>query len=393
MKIGMISNSWRPVRCGVTTALEEAARHLTVRGHEVVFIAPHHPGVVDNEWTTLRLPSIPLQRDYRAMAPWLPLLRSTWRSIRRLGLDLVHAHDSAPFGAGFLGVFVRRRLGIPLVITHHCFYEAMAMEHLRSSPATRLFTCFARPPLRAFMRWVLTEADLVLAPSEAAADDVRRFRAERIAVLPSGVRVPAVHPDGEVRRRLGLSNRARILLNVGRQHADKNLPLLLEAFAQAAQEVPEAVLVLVGDGPMRPKLERRARELEADGRAHFVGLVPHSEIWQWYAAADLFVSTSMRETQGLAFLEAMHMGLPVIAIEGEGAGSLVRHEDTGLLVPPVARAVSGAILRCLSDRDLHARLSRQAKAVALQFDSQTLVARLESHYERVLAERSARIRA
>ncbi|MBI3944974.1 MAG: glycosyltransferase [Armatimonadetes bacterium] len=386
MTIGMISNSWRPVRCGVTTVLEEAALHLGARGHRVVFIAPHHPGVVDAEWPTLRLPSVPLQSDYRVLAPWLPALSATWRALRRLDLDLVHAHDSVPFGAGFLGVSVRRRLGVPLVVTQHCFYESLVVDHIRAWPGGRRLAPLARVPMRACMRRVLTAADLVLAPSEAAARDVRRFRPEGVAVLPSGVAAPATHPNGEVRHRLGLSDQTRLLLNVGRQHADKNLLLLLEAFAHASHRMPDTVLVLVGEGPMRARLERRARELGADGRARFIGPVPHPEIWPWYAAADLLVSTSMRETQGLVFLEAMHMGLPVVAIEGEGGGSVVRHEDNGLLVPPVASAISDAIARCLTDPDLRARMSRQARAEALRFDSRALVAELEAHYGRVLAQ-------
>lgn len=386
MKIGMISNSWRPVRCGVTTALEEAATRLGASGHEVVFIAPQHPHAEDEEWPTVRLPAITVQSDYRVLAPWLPLTRSFWRTIEALGLDLIHAHDSVPFGAGHLGARIRRRLGIPLVITHHCFYEAMVLDLCRSRRGGRLVGGALRPLLRRSMRRILNAADLVLAPSAAAAGDVQRFRRGEVAVLPSGVALPAVHPNGEVRRRLGLTNGTRLLLNVGRQHADKNLFLLLEAFAHASRHLPDTMLVLVGDGPMRPRLERRSRELLGDsGRARFIGSVPHRDIWGWYAAADLFVSTSPRETQGLVFLEAMHMGLPIVAIEGDGGGSVVRDGNTGLLVPAATEAVSGAITRCLRDAELRTRLSRQAISVARQFDSGRLIADLEAHYTRVLA--------
>ena len=383
MKIGMISNSWRPVRCGVTTVLEDAAAHLNARGHEVVFIAPAHPASGPEEFPTVRLPSMQMQSDYRAMVPWLSLHPAFRRAVRDLGCDLIHAHDSLPFGAGHVGVQISRRLGVPLVITHHCFYESVAADHCHSRPVGRLLAPVVGVVLRTGMRYVLRAADLVLAPAAAAAAAGRRFRPQGAEVLPSGVEPPAVRPDGEVRRHLGLTNGTRMLINVGRQHPDKNLNLLLEAFASSRRAVPDSLLVLVGEGPQRPYLERRARELGVAERVRFAGVVPHQEIWGWYAAADLLVSTS-RETQGLVLLEAMHMGVPVVAMQEGGASSVVRDGTDGLLVPAAVEAVSGAVTTCLSDRSRYRRMSEEARLRARQFDPKALISELERHYLRVL---------
>lgn len=389
MKIAMISNSWRPVRCGVTTVLEGAAAHLQARGHEVVFIAPEHPGYPDEGWPTLRFTSFRVQQDYRALAPWLPLLPSFWRRVGALGCDIVHAHDSVPFGAGYLGALMRRRLGVPLVITQHCFYESVALDHARSRPAGKLLAPAIGCLMRVAMGWALRQADLVLAPSEAAAGDVRRFRSDGVAVLPSGVDLPAARPNGVMRKRLGLPKETPLLLNVGRLHADKNLFLLLEALAQTWARVPNAVLALVGEGPLRGRLEKRARELGAGDRVRFIGPVPHEEIWGWYSSADLFVATS-RETQGLVYLEAMHMGVPVVATKEGGAGSVVRHGEDGLLVPTGVEDVSAALLRCLENPGLRRSMSQHAQQHARQFDPETLVGELEGHYCGVLQAAAAK---
>lgn len=380
----MISNSWRPVRCGVTTVLEEAARHLCARGHEVVFIAPEYPQPVPEEWPALRLPSITLQSDYRGMSPWLPLKPSFWRAIRALHCDLFHAHDSVPFGAGYLGTRIRRRLGTPLVVTQHCFYEDVAMDHFHSRRGGWMLGMALYPLMHFGMGSVLRQADLVLAPSEAAKKDVRRFRSAEIEVLPSGVAVPDTLPELPVRKQLGLPENARVLLSMGRLHPDKNLFLLMDAFARVARAVPESILVLVGEGPLRARLEHRARELRLADRIRFVGAVPHDQVWNWYVAADLLVSTSIRETQGLVFLEAMHCGKPIIAMTAGGASTVVRDGKDGFLVQVTAEAVSDAILHCLGDQETYRLMGQQARERAREFDSRLLIATLEGYYQQVL---------
>jgi glycosyltransferase involved in cell wall biosynthesis len=169
----------------------------------------------------------------------------------------------------------------------------------------------------------------------------------------------------------------------GRLVPEKGVEVLLRAFALLVQHVPEAHLLLVGDGPERPRLARLATELQIAGRVTWAGHLPRAEAQQQLATAWLQVVPSLwAEPFGLVAPEAMMRGTAVIATNTGGLGEIVRDGETGIHVPPGdVGALVRAMLRLLKDPDLAERMGHAGRAVALaRYKESAAVDKIEQLY-------------
>jgi len=159
-----------------------------------------------------------------------------------------------------------------------------------------------------------------------------------------------------------------VLLAVSRFTAVKRLPLLIEAFAQAQAELAEpAALVLVGGHPGEWEGEHPDDAIRRTGArdVFLAGWHGHDELPGFLRAGDLFVHASIREQFGQVLIEAMACGLPVIAVDRGGPGSIVEDPETGWLVPPDRDALAAAITAAIRDADERRRRGQQARAEAV----------------------------
>jgi glycosyltransferase involved in cell wall biosynthesis len=250
--------------------------------------------------------------------------------------DLVHAHW-LPAG------WVAMRTGKPFVVTLH----GTDVELGRRVPR--------------LARVVLARASRVVAVSRAIADEARRLGAHAVDVIPNGVELPAA-PGAEAE--------PPYALYAGRLSREKGVLELVEA----ARGLP---LVVVGDGPLRRRVPQ-AR-----------GFVPRAELLRLLDGAAVVACPSRREGFGMACLEAMAHGKPVVASAVGGFLDLVVDGETGLLVQRGdRRALRATLERLLHDRDFRHRLGVAARARAAQFDWTQVVPRLLALYERVAGKAS-----
>lgn len=190
--------------------------------------------------------------------------------------------------------------------------------------------------------------------------------ADRLVRLAPGVDSATFHPgvDGaEVRAALGIGD-APVVACVSRLVARKGQDQLIKAWPAVLRAVPGAVLLVVGDGPDRRRLERLAASTGVAAAVRFAGSVPGERLPQLYAAADVFAMpcrTRWRgvdvEGLGIVFLEASATGLPVVAGASGGAPDAVRHGETGLVVDGTSTAeVAEALAELLADSDRAAKM-------------------------------------
>jgi glycosyltransferase involved in cell wall biosynthesis len=189
-----------------------------------------------------------------------------------------------------------------------------------------------------------------------------------IEVVPTGVDLARFHPaDGaEARRHLGLAPAGPVVLYVGRLDPEKSVGRILLAFERIASIVPDARLVLVGQGTEAERLQRQARQLSAWSRITFLGVRAHEALPQCYQAADLFLFASETETQGLVLAEAAASGLPAVAVSAPGADEVVRDGDTGLLTKGDPAALAEAAVGLLLDGARRRSMAERARLVAEQ---------------------------
>jgi len=356
---------------GVSTAVETVGRGLRALGHEVVIVAPRMTGAVPSD-PVIRVPAIPAP-TYPDFALPLPISGSLRRQLLALDLDVFHAHH--PFLLGGTARRLARATGRPFVFTHHTLYDKYS--HYVPLPRAAVARCAISWTTR-----FANTADLVLAPSAFVADRLRAQGVRRpITVMPTGTDLDRYRPGSQAaaRRALGLpEGGGRILLYVGRLDREKNLEFLLDAVARIRARGTR--LVLVGKGTRRATLEQAAATRGLGGRVEFPGSAGPETLAHWYRAADLFVFASTTETQGLAALEAMASGLPVVAIRASGVEEAVIDGVSGLLVPEEPAAFAAAVDLVLSDPDLARKLGAGGREAADGFAEQTLAARLVQAY-------------
>jgi glycosyltransferase involved in cell wall biosynthesis len=247
------------------------------------------------------------------------------RHIRRLGIEILHAHQYSPF-----------------------FYAALAkvLSHpLRAltssgSPVRLIFTEHGRhfPDHVSFRRRTANRllldrlTDSVNAVSRFSADSLAHedgFRSRPIEVIENGVDVARFAPDG--RPPPDLEPARRYIVNVARFHPVKDQATLLEAFSRLAPAHADVDLLLVGDGALRQELEQLSQKTHLGDRIRFLGV--RNDVPAILLACDVFVLTSLSEAAPLTLLEAMATGLPVVVTAVGGMPEIVRDGVEGLVAP------------------------------------------------------------
>lgn len=404
MRVGLFTESYEPVINGVSTSVRTLAEELAAAGEEPVIVAPRFAGYADEgPFPVLRIPS------WRGViwVPWweagkTPPLR--WKTkgnpdnpfaypplpltpppavLRDVSFDIVHTQH--PFGMGLQARRVARRLRVPLIATFHTLYT----EYAHYLPLPRFLTVAG---IAASLRAFYQTCDAIIVPSHEAGRRLEGLGVDssRLRVIPTGI--PAareVSPEeiAAARHRFDLPDDAPVVLYVGRLAREKNLDLLLDAFADLS-DTP-AYLLLVGSGPYAEEAKARASHVsEKDtgraGRVRFAGFIPHDELPPIYAAASIFAFPSGSETQGLAIAEAQSYGLPCVVVGAGGAPESVRDGVDALIVPPELAAFRAALRDLLTNDTRRRTLSAAARASPLRLTPAGMAQSILAVYETAL---------
>jgi len=180
-----------------------------------------------------------------------------------------------------------------------------------------------------------------------------------------------------------------LILYLGRLHPQKDVATLIKAMTHMTSR--PGTLAVVGDGPDRARLERLAERLGLASRVHFTGFVPHAEVGAVLRQADVMAVPSSYEELGSVVLEALSAGVPVVATDIGGIPEVIRHRETGLLVPPRDPAtLASAIAEVLADSQLRDQLVSRGQAFARRYRIGVLAPRLLRIYEDVAIAHTAR---
>ncbi len=375
----MFSDSALPVLNGVSVSVDALVSELRRQGHSVHLFAPRVAGHVDPDPNTYRFRSLetPWSRGYPVAIP--PVYRML-RKFRRHEFDVIHTHT--PFMLGMVGLRWSESHEVPIVSTYHTLYDRYA--HYPPLLPRR----YVRFRIAKHTNFYYNQIAHVLTPSEAALKWLRRHSVSTPAtIVPTGSPARRMLDRSETRHRLGIAPHERILLYVGRLALEKNLPVLFEMAARVFARDASYRLWLVGDGPYRAECATLARELGIGDRVRFVGFVPRAEVDDYYAVSDLFVFSSITETQGLVVQEAMTYGLPAVAVAGGGASSCIVDGENGFVVRNDAYSFAEKVLELLENDTVYARLAEGASRSVRGFGISEMGSQVVEVYREVIRER------
>lgn len=376
MKILMVSDVYFPRINGVSTSIETVVRELRAGGDSVTLIAPNYGGESPDD-NVFRISSrvVPLDPEDRMMS-YRATVKLAGRLIDR-GFDIVHIHT--PFVAHYAGLELARLLGIPCVATYHTFFEEYLFHYVPVLPRRWL-----RAAARSFSRRQCNQLDAVIVPSTAMRSVLCAYGVTSpMHVVPTGIPSERFTPvsGASFRSRLGIDPGRPVALFVGRVAFEKNIEFLVGAVDMARKDIPDLLLVVAGEGPALKTLRTIVAERNLDGAVLFVGYLDrNSDLIECYCAADVFVFASLTETQGLVLLEAMSLGLPVVAIAAMGTIDLLSEGKGALIAPASEIDFARTLARVLRDRALRAELSVQATAFAATWDARGITQRLRALY-------------
>ena len=376
---------------GMNVFLREVAAHLALKGtHVDIFTRSFKPGLP----TIVQLaPGIrlihqeagPYDLAKNDVYAWLPEFTERLESLvdpHRDGYSLVHSHY---WLSGWVGQRVAVNLRLPHVITFHTL----------SLVKQRLGGSIEQPGREVVEQDLVLSADRIIAftPEEAEAL-VTLYGADssHIEIVPGGVDPEVFRPGDKAsaRARTGLGSDDQIILSVGRLDPFKGLEILVRAFA--AIEGPRARLLVVGGGPADQEAGRLQAVVESLGignRVQWQAAVPQSRLADYFRAADIYVMPSHHESFGLAALEAMACGTPVVATEVGGLKELVQDGRTGRLVPSNRpEELTRALAELLGDAALRTRLGLAARERARQFSWEQSARQQLDVYRKVVRARA-----
>ena len=343
---------------GLERILTDIARHHDASESVPEFLAIREVGRFADEIRRTGCPVHLLQPSGR-----IGLIRQMVRLFRRGHFDVVHTHNTYPH---LYASIAARLAGVSVVVnTRH---------GQRAGHGWKSRTQF---------RWASRLVDRIVAVSDDAARlcvDADGVAARRVIRIWNGIDLNDFSFTGPAA--------APIAISVARLSAEKDFPTLLRAVALAIREVPDLQLKLVGDGAERTKLEGLTRELGITSCVEFLG--ERTDVPHLLAQAGFFVTSSLTEGISLTLLEAMAVGLPVVATAVGGNSEIVVDDVTGKLVPPAnPEALARAIVDMCRSENRWPALGRAGRnRVSDHFEVHRMVADYERLYRELLTEKS-----
>lgn len=412
MRIGMFTDYYLPVKTGVSTSVASFREELEKLGHEVYVFAPSAGILVREEDDhIIRFAAIKglFVENYMTSVFFPP---QQIRKIEKLNLDIIHFHT--PSQIGLLGVHVALKNDIPLVGTYHTDLH----EYVKTYPVIGsgfLFLSLAAPiitgggfkdvkitmpsrnrqtmneeAVKHSMTLIHNYCATVIAPSKKMELQLKRWQTTApIEILPTGVdKITTTKIEVATRKEhYGITADDQVVMFVGRLGKEKNVELLIKAFAKARETMLDLKLMLVGDFKHSDELLDLASELGISEWLIKTGYIENDQLGALLGCADLFVLPSLTDTQCLVLNEAAHAGLPLIAVDAL-INDVVQDGVNGYITKPTITAVADGIIKILSNPKLTETMGKASTMQAKKFSEKVQAKKLEQLYTQILLERA-----
>ena len=347
MKILFISDVYFPRINGVSTSIRTFVKQMQEMGHTVHLIAPDYEVQTEDDAWIKRIPARSIYFDPEDKLMKYGVALDGLMALRNEKYEIVHIHT--PFVAHYLGLKLAHLLDVPCVETYHTFFEDYLHHYLPFIPKG-----IAKGIARFISRRQCNAVDAIVAPSQPMLDVLRQYGVKSKAeVVPTGLQAHSfAKADGAAfRAKYGIEIDRPMGLFVGRVAFEKNISFLLRMWVDLIKKQPNALLVIAGEGPAEASLHALSKALNLEDHIKFIGYLDrNTELNACYQSADVFVFSSLSETQGLVLLEAMAQATPVVAIAELGTKSILIEGEGALIAPHDEGIFADKVYALLSDQ-------------------------------------------
>ncbi len=413
MRIAITSDLYYPMTNGVAVFAHNLAKGLAKQGHEVLVLCPSFTGRQHREKregvTTFYLRSIrfPFYPDQINEVPegkeflGMPLPRLAYRHglwitvdpyptmkkvLNRFRPDVIHNQTAEMIA--FAARRYAKKYDVPMVSTGHAYPDNITSQLKILKPIKRPLDAI----LRTYMASFLKHSEYATMPTEMAIDDLvpkkRKHFKVPVEPLSNGVDLAKFGPgkaQDRIYRKYHLPKDRPLVLYVGRVDPEKSLSNVVSAFAGVLDVIPEAKLVIVGDGTDRRHLQDLAQALGIEKSVYFPGRIYPPDIMEVYRAATLFATASETETQGIVLIEAAATGLPLVAVDAGAVRELCQHKRNGILCHPGDVAeMTDAMMKLLKNPELCERYGKESLEVAKMHDLNRTLQRFVEIYQEAI---------
>jgi glycosyltransferase involved in cell wall biosynthesis len=386
MKIGIFSECYLPTLNGVVVSIETFRQEMEKRGHEYFIFAPETKDFVDKDKKhVFRYPSFtwPGQENYPIAFPLLS--KKITSKIKDLKLDIIHAQHL--FTMGRLGMKVARDLDIPIVYTYH----TLIAEYTHYVP---IFGGLAKDVIINISKNYCNKCDQIITPSPSMAKILKTYGVKTpIESIPTGIHIEEMKnhfPAKLLRAKWNIPENRKILLYLSRVAKEKNIDFLLKAMKKVLENrrekhgKPDAHLLIVGGGPELNFYKNLVKKMGIENYVTFTDMMQKENANRCFGAADIFVFSSVTETQGIVITEAMAAGVPVVAINKMGPSDLVKNGQDGYLTDLNISDFADKIEKLLDNDSLRQEMGKNAQKSAQEFSSLACAIKMEKLYNTVI---------
>ena len=399
MKVLVANDTYPPQLNGAAVAAHRFVQGLAGRGHCVTVVAPSmtyrdeeqdepsSPGVTVHRIKSF--PTRPLHPEFR-ITSWANIDAKLDRIFDRSRPDIVHLQNHFVVGQGCLKQ--ARKRGIPVVGTNH-FMPGNLFDYIPKPLRSVGSVVISSVTWKHWMR-VYNRLDCVFAPSHACLKMLRDVGLTTQAeVVSNGLdlrRYSKAPAPESIYEKYDIPRRIPTFLAVGRLEKDKKVDLVINATAKASADA-QVQTVIVGRGKDEAEFRELAARLGLGGTLVFTGYVPDEDLPLLYNVADVYIGAGAAELQGLAVMEAMASGLPILVANAVALPELLEEGANGFLFQPTVDDLSRKMLLMLDHRDRWESMGERGMASMQRHDMPIVLAQVEKLYRQMIVSQEGRL--
>lgn len=383
MKILITTDLFTVSTNGVVTSVRNLWEELKNRGHDVRILTLSGDRDSYKDGDVYYVKSISIGTIYPDVRMPISYRNDLIRELIDWKPDVIHSQ--CEFFSFQFARRIAKHTGAPMIHTYHTLYEQYVTYVL---PSER----FGNQVVRNLSRMRLKSVNTIIAPTSKVEGALRGYGIDNeIQVVPSGIALEQHHcrlteeERKQKRELLEIPENHQVLLNLGRLGTEKNLEELLEFFSVALLHNHNLTFLIVGDGPDKDNLEQMATNLGIGAHVIFAGMVDPSEVQEYYQLADVFVSASTSETQGLTYIEAAANGLPLLCRRDDCLNDVIKDGVNGYEYTSVEDFLSKLKL-ILENAEWRTSAGKNSVKIAESFDKSHFADTIEAIYESVKEE-------